>query len=515
MFLKAGAVSLALLLLSRVLGLVRESALAADVAVLMLTLPDWIAGVLASGALAYVLLPHWAQSTPAQQAAVQRRVAWALMAGGVVLALGLVLPLWMGHGALLRLLLPSDPVRSGAFSAGAQALVWAGCGLPAALLAALWVTRLQHERDVVGMYGANVVVNACLVLAVSAIGVWGGADLAVTQLGFALSVALGLRLLWLRWRLGPVAREVGSCTPVQAPHSHPNPPLAMPSTSLWLWAALSAGLPLALPFVARSAASGAGEGALATFNYAWKLVELPLMLAIQLVATLAFPAITRAMAATGAEPNGDPNVRSVIRRALALAWVLACAAVAALSVGATAVADLLFGWGRMDATSLAQVADWGRIGAWGLLPQAITAVAVTVLAAQGRMRGVALVYAAALAAATVALFMLTRDVARATNALNAVPALAGRDLMVGLNVLSAGVALALLAMLRGTGWVPWRAIAVAGLSLGLVQAVLIALNSTLPQQKGLLPLVLSGFVAIVIASLSMATVPEVRHSLRR
>jgi hypothetical protein len=70
-------------------------------------------------------------------------------------------------------------------------------------------------------------------------------------------------------------------------------------------------------------------------------------------------------------------------------------------------------------------------------------------------------------------------------------------------------------MLRGTGWVPWRAIAVAGLSLGLVQAVLIALNSTLPQQKGLLPLVLSGFVAIVIASLSMATVPEVRHSLRR
>ena len=60
MFLKAGALSLALLLASRVLGLLRESALAAafgasglaDVAVLMLTLPDWVAGVLASGALA-------------------------------------------------------------------------------------------------------------------------------------------------------------------------------------------------------------------------------------------------------------------------------------------------------------------------------------------------------------------------------------------------------------------------------------------------------------------------------
>ena len=61
-----------------------------------------------------------------------------------------------------------------------------------------------------------------------------------------------------------------------------------------MWAALSAGLPLALPFVARSFASNGGEGALVTFNFAWKLVELPLVLAIQLVATLAFPSITRA-----------------------------------------------------------------------------------------------------------------------------------------------------------------------------------------------------------------------------
>ena len=76
MFLKAGAVSLALLLASRLLGLLRESAQAAafgtsgmgDVAVLMLTLPDWLAGVLAGGALAYVLLPHWATEGAARQA---------------------------------------------------------------------------------------------------------------------------------------------------------------------------------------------------------------------------------------------------------------------------------------------------------------------------------------------------------------------------------------------------------------------------------------------------------------
>ncbi len=72
MFLKAGALSLALLLASRLLGLLRESVQAAafgasglaDVVVLMLTLPDWLAGVLASGALAYVLVPAWAGQAP-------------------------------------------------------------------------------------------------------------------------------------------------------------------------------------------------------------------------------------------------------------------------------------------------------------------------------------------------------------------------------------------------------------------------------------------------------------------
>ena len=75
MFLKAGLLSLMLLLASRVLGVLRETALAAafgssgmaDVAIVMLTLPDWLAGVLVSGALAYVLLPQWAKESAAQQ----------------------------------------------------------------------------------------------------------------------------------------------------------------------------------------------------------------------------------------------------------------------------------------------------------------------------------------------------------------------------------------------------------------------------------------------------------------
>ena len=52
--------------------------------------------------------------------------------------------------------------------------------------------------------------------------------------------------------------------------------MPLPAASVWLWAVAAAGLPLALPFAARSLASQQAPGALATFNYAWKLVELPL-----------------------------------------------------------------------------------------------------------------------------------------------------------------------------------------------------------------------------------------------
>jgi len=441
MFLKAGALSLALLLASRVLGLLRESAQAAafgtsglaDVAVLMLTLPDWLAGVLASGALAYVLVPAWAHRSQSEVRASQRRVALCLLAGGAVLGLLLVLlrePAldWLAGGlpAALR-------------PAGAAAIVWSAVALPAALLAALWTTRLQHERDFTGMYGANLVVNVVLIAAISWAATRISNDSVMPWLGAGLLAAMLLRLAWLHWR---------------SPRSAQSPPAgaapALPAASLWLWAALSAGLPLALPFAARSIASQSGEGGLATFNYAWKLVELPLILAIQLVATLAFPGIARALAAGDA----DATTRAV-RTAIALAWALACAAAAALLVGAPAIAQLLFGWGRMEPQALARVAHWGSIAAWGLLPQALIAVALTVLAARGGMQAAVAAYGLALAL------------------LLAYAAWGGADgtmLMIVLNLLLAAVAIAMVAALGSQvrAWLPWRAMALSSLCLVVV-----------------------------------------------
>jgi putative peptidoglycan lipid II flippase len=488
MFLKAGALSLALLLASRLLGLVRESAQAAafgtsgvaDVVVLMLTLPDWLAGVLASGALAYVLVPAWAGQARAAVTAIERKVAWGLLASGGVLALLLLAGRFPVVGWLAGGLPP------GMVPVAAQALVWSALGLPAALLAGLWATRLQHERDFTGMYAANLVVNTILIAAI----VWAAtrAGDAIAWLGGGLLAAMFLRLAWLRSRT-PLAQ-----TALEPVATHP---AALPPPAVWLWAVLAAGLPLALPFAARSIASQEGEGALATFNYAWKLVELPLILAIQLVATLAFPPIAKALAAADSAAT-----TAAVRNAIALSWSLACAAAAGLLVGAPAIAQLLFGWGRMEPQSLARVAHWGAIGAWGLLPQALIAVALTVLAARGRMKTAVLAYGLALA------LLLGYPAWGASD---------GAGLMMLLNVLLGGVAVAVVFALgrkETRAWLPWRSMAIS-LACLLVLAGL-ATRAWLPIATGLwLGLAVAGIAGLVVMAATWWGSADLRAALAR
>ena len=371
MYLRAGVFSLGLLLLSRVLGLLRESAQAAafgstgmgDAVIVMFTLPDLLVGILVSGALAYVLLPVWAQQSAGAQAAGQKKIAYALVCGG--LALGALV--WLFRIEAVQALAPGLAGDMKAASAGA--LGWSAVVLPLAMLAALWVTRLQHERDFVGMYAGNLMVNLVLVAGLFVVAKNASPAIsALIFLGVCLVIAMLGRLAWLAWRLParPRPSAVAQAT-------------GIPPASVWLWAALSSGLLLAFPLVARSLASSAGEGALASFNYAWKLIELPLVLAVQLVASLAFPAITRTKA-------GSSERQQAVRLAFLIAWTLACAAVAVVATFSWPIASMMFGWGRMGADSLEVIAQWSAIGIWSLLPQALMAVLLTVLAANGRMQ---------------------------------------------------------------------------------------------------------------------------------
>jgi len=381
MYLRAGVFSLGLLLLSRALGLLRESAQAAafgstgfgDAVIVMFTLPDLLVGILVSGALSYVLLPLWAQQSPGHQAAGQKKIAYTLMVSGLVLGL----LVWLLRDAVVQALAPG---LSGDIKAStAQSLGWSVAVLPLAMLAALWVTRLQHARDFVGMYAGSLIVNVALVGGLLVVVNNATPQIpALNLLGGCLVIAMLGRLAWLAWRLPSSVQPVANLQAAE-----------LPPASVWLWAALSSGLLLVFPLVARSLASSAGEGALATFNFAWKLIELPLVLAVQLVASLAFPAITRTRA-------GTPERQQAVGLAFLMAWALACAAVALVATFSLPIASLLFGWGRMSSASLELIAQMSAIGIWSLLPQALMAVMLTVMATHGRMQAAVWVMAAGL-----------------------------------------------------------------------------------------------------------------------
>ena len=383
MYLRAGFFSLGLLLLSRVLGLARESVQAAvfgstgmgDVVIVMFTLPDLLVGILISGALAYVLLPHWAQQGAAAQNASQKKVATILLVVGTVLGLGA----WLLRDVLAQALAPG--LAGGMKALSAASLGWSALVLPLAMLAALWTTRLQHERDFIGMYAGNLLINGVLVAGLLAVAWSGRAAGGIAALGLCLVLAMLARLGWLGWRL-PGASAVASAAPVTVQ--------ALPAANIWIWAGLSSGLLLLLPLVGRSIASQGGEGALASFNYAWKLVELPLVLAVQLVASLAFPAITRT-------DEGTAERENALSVAFLLAWALACAAIAIVATFSLPLAGLLFGWGRMDEDHLQVIARWSAIGIWSLLPQALIAVMLTVMAISRRMHVAVWAYVAGLA----------------------------------------------------------------------------------------------------------------------
>ena len=499
MFFRTGLVSLSLLLLSRVLGVLRDIAQAAvlgvggaaDVALLMLSLPDLLTGLLAAGALSYVLLPLWASQSARQKTFTQSRVARWLVLGGAGVAVSMIL--WPD----LVVLLLAPGLGPAMHQAALDSLWWSALAVPLAMLAALWVTRLQHVRDFVGMYGANLVVN----LGLLGVLLWLGHPQHLPPwflggLGVGLLVTMALRLLWLHWRLHRALPEPAAALSVVQAR------VAWPAASVWAWALASAGLPLALPLLARSLASTSGEGALATFNYAWKMVELPLVLLIQLVAALAFPAIAQAFA-EGVGPaetsaSGPAAWKQPLRSALVLAWVLACACAAALVCAAPALAQLLFGWGRMPAEALVQVAAWSRAGAWSLLPQALLAVMFTLLASAGRLRSAVWAYLGALLfMATLAALMPTRpDGLLVMWLVNVVLAAAAAVLLVRERVLLAGV-------------FPWR-----NWLPPLLAAVLLVWGT--PNATGTLQgLMMAICVAGAVVLVSVMASPSLRCALRR
>jgi putative peptidoglycan lipid II flippase len=349
----AGSLSIALLL-GRLSGLFRELQLAsalgvsrnADLAVLLLTLPDLLVGIILAGGVSATLVPSLRTLNPPTAAAQFRQSSMLAAVGFSLLAIVLVVfPRGVMRVIAPGLVVPSDAIGMKSFAAVAVAI-------PLTALAGVTSAYL-NARDRFFVAGCGTLVfNLCVLVALAL-------SMLVQQPLPMLcgGIVLGALLRWLM-QLAAVPREAWTI-----------------QTTYWQ---------LDVVFLRRfSVASLIGPGYIAMFNYALKIVELPSGVLISAISTVALPYLS-SLHAAGNTLEARKAANFEIRRAV----LLGVTALLPATWFADAIVTVLFGRGQMTLGSLTQIVQLTRIALCGIPFIAVSSMAATALYAQGRTAAV-------------------------------------------------------------------------------------------------------------------------------
>lgn len=354
----AGLILSLALLAGRLAGLLRELLLAAtfglsaeaDAAVLMLSIPDLFVNLLAAGGLSAALVPRMSTLEAGRAARLLRHATLAALAAFGVL--GLLLACW--PRLLFELLAPGLVLPFGGASATAMAL---GVAVPLTAAAGVAGAYLNAQGKFFVTGCGTLLFNAAVLLALLL--AQGGGD---ALLLLACGIAAGAAVRWGA-QLATMPAPAWRCDARGPVHDRA-------LVHAFLTAAASSALLLLAPLIVRAMASTLGAGAIASFNYAQKLIELPVAILITSVSTVALTRLS-ALHGSGAAPAMQRALAADTRYA-----VLIGTAVAALGIlFADAVVAVLFGRGQMAPADLARVALLTRIALLGVPFVALSSMA--------------------------------------------------------------------------------------------------------------------------------------------
>jgi len=276
----------------RLAGFVREAILArryglspdADVAVLVLTLPDSLLNILIGSAMAAALVPALAaQRQRERQAEAQVGVnRLQTQIAGVALGVGFLLTivlLWAAR-PLVQALAPGMAPEQVAQAAGLIGVaLWA---VPLTVLSSVVGAGLQERERFASTSLGTLWFNGAVIIALL---VWQGV-LAAIAWAMVIGAAVRVAGQLAEWRAAG-GRWVWSTTWL---------PERRMAVAYFQVLAAGAAL-LLLPLAGRWFASFAGSGAIAGWTYATKLFELPLQVLVTVFATALFPRFSRLLAA--------------------------------------------------------------------------------------------------------------------------------------------------------------------------------------------------------------------------
>ena len=356
------------LLLGRVSGVVRELMLAArlgtsaaaDYAVVLMSLPDLLANILIAGGLSAVLVPRFKQLDTAAGVKLFWKAFLIILA--VFSIIGLIC--FLSPDAVFLIFAPGISMPHGLLSPATMAFIAAA--IPLSALAGVSGSYLNaSQRYLMAGLGTlffNIAIIAALYSASAAqsifwyiaLGVGAGATLRLASQLVAMPAIV--------WR-------------VPAPET---PVIAMPWRAFFAAVAATT-LTLIVPNLIRAAASFTGTGAIASLNYAQKLVELPTAVLLSAVTTITLTHVSGVFAKDGIEP-----ARLALSRKLRLSLNLAISATAGCVLFTRPIVDFAFGYGAMTPAGIESVGALFQIGSLGLPAVALSLMLSAYLNATNR-----------------------------------------------------------------------------------------------------------------------------------
>lgn len=365
-YLSTGLILSLTLMAGRLAGFLREMQLGAtfglsrdtDFAIVMLTTPDLLVNLLLAGGLSAALIPEFAR----MDAEGRHRlfVLASALVGGVFGAIGLVVILL----PILPVLLFAPGYAAVPVSDYAWPFMLAALAIPLSGLAGV-TTALLNGREKFFVAGSGTLIFNATIIAALMLWQYPRNELVVLGAGIALASLL---------RFG--SQLLAALQHIKRPHAT-FPANFAPLVNRF-WQALGATtLVLLVPVILRAVVSLNGEGNIAAYNFATKLVELPIGIAITTVSTVAFPALSKAFA--GGEADVVRGTFEIaMRRGLGISLAIAIPCY----WFAYPLVDLVFGRGRMTQDDLQLIADLSRLGFITLPLVAVSSLSATLLNAR-------------------------------------------------------------------------------------------------------------------------------------
>ena len=340
------------LLLGRFAGLMRELSIAAtlglsreaDLSLLAISIPDLLNTLFIGGAVSSVVVPRY-QSTLSEQGPEEAsRFFWQfvlVVAGGTcLLAAGMAcVGPW-----LVGVLAPG--LADAHAEQGVRLVRIVLIGFPLASATAVSAAVLQARRRVAMPAFGTLVFNVVLVAAI--LGLLSSYGLSV--IAWAVVVAAAVRLVcqyYVCWTEGLFQHKLPSLFTFDQ--------LDLPLIRSYVQALAAVGLVVYVPVIARAFASHV-EGGMASFNYAHKLVELPVGLAGAVISMVIFPAISNHLSAGRCRQGKEMAAATG-----SAAFAASVAGTVFLVAGCGPIVTLLFQRGNLNANEAELIAQLGQI----------------------------------------------------------------------------------------------------------------------------------------------------------